>query len=395
MGTRVHRSYGYRRGNTLAQQLGPLPVSNGTAYTNKAALATAGGFTWTDWTTRTWDYLATVDNDTHAPEFSGSPAAWLAHTEWTQTTNPVGHTHETPPVADARLVSCNPVNHPFGRSTCTEGRYYTNEGGGGSSLRFFTGDMTGRSHTKLYFCQWFAWDPQWQPYVPTGGLEKWGFIWWQSKSQIWTADIFSSTTIGYSGMGNNDNLAGGQVEITGGTGSGQIKTIASSTSTTLTISGTWTTTPDATSQFRYLRTGLAHNLYLRFPGTTATQKPLQIHAQGAWNNTVLNPTTGRSDQLYTSNTGLGSYFLQLGRWQKLEGYIDLGATGGYTGTLKYWLNDLPILDRVGVCNLAPPNYSWAAVYQHSLDNTYGGVSPVVAAPGFGCWLAQTHIATAP
>jgi hypothetical protein len=40
-----------------------------------------------------------------------------------------------------------------------------------------------------------------------------------------------------------------QVRITGGTGSGQIRTIASNTGTALTTSTAWTTTPDATSTY--------------------------------------------------------------------------------------------------------------------------------------------------
>ncbi len=46
-----------------------------------------------------------------------------------------------------------------------------------------------------------------------------------------------------------DEWAGAVVKITGGTGEGQWKNIVSNTVDTLTISGSWDTTPDATSQY--------------------------------------------------------------------------------------------------------------------------------------------------
>lgn len=64
------------------------------------------------------------------------------------------------------------------------------------------------------------------------------------------ADIFSPTTIGYSGLartGNGDT--DGAVYIYYGTGAGQNRAITSNTATTFTVSPPWTTTPDGTSAF--------------------------------------------------------------------------------------------------------------------------------------------------
>lgn len=64
------------------------------------------------------------------------------------------------------------------------------------------------------------------------------------------ADIFSSTTIGNSGLGRTVNGdTDGSVYIISGTGAGQNRAIASNTATTFTISPAWTTTPDGTSRF--------------------------------------------------------------------------------------------------------------------------------------------------
>jgi len=47
-----------------------------------------------------------------------------------------------------------------------------------------------------------------------------------------------------------NEFQGGTIEITAGTGSGQSDTVYSNTSTEITIQGTWTTTPDSTSEYR-------------------------------------------------------------------------------------------------------------------------------------------------
>lgn len=67
------------------------------------------------------------------------------------------------------------------------------------------------------------------------------------------ADIFSSATIGKSTLAmvvdaQKDRIA----EITAGTGRGQRRRIKSNTATTLTLYGSWKTTPDATSKFRVI-----------------------------------------------------------------------------------------------------------------------------------------------
>ncbi len=64
------------------------------------------------------------------------------------------------------------------------------------------------------------------------------------------ADIFSSTTIGKTGLGRTTNQdIDGSVYILSGTGAGQWRAIASNNSTTYTISPLWTTPPDGTSRF--------------------------------------------------------------------------------------------------------------------------------------------------
>jgi hypothetical protein len=64
------------------------------------------------------------------------------------------------------------------------------------------------------------------------------------------ATTFSSTTIGDSGESYiPGSFAGLIVEITGGTGAGQTRTIVSNDATTFTVTPAWTTTPDTTTDY--------------------------------------------------------------------------------------------------------------------------------------------------
>ncbi len=68
-----------------------------------------------------------------------------------------------------------------------------------------------------------------------------------------TADIFTDTTIGSMGLTMTDDEHNGRlVEITSGTGAGQIRFIVDGTATTLTVGTAWDPDPDGTCTFRVL-----------------------------------------------------------------------------------------------------------------------------------------------
>lgn len=79
-----------------------------------------------------------------------------------------------------------------------------------------------------------------------------------------------------------------QIRITGGTGLGQIRTIASNTSNVLTVSSVFTITPDATSTYEL--TG--NDDYMYFLGNNAVTLYRYSISGNAW--TVMAPTTARS-----------------------------------------------------------------------------------------------------
>lgn len=71
-----------------------------------------------------------------------------------------------------------------------------------------------------------------------------------------TAESGTSTTLTDTDQTwTTDEHAGRTVHITGGTGAGQVREIASNTSDTLTVETAWDTTPDATSTYQILSPG--------------------------------------------------------------------------------------------------------------------------------------------
>lgn len=100
-----------------------------------------------------------------------------------------------------------------------------------------------------------------------------------SGDSVTNADIFSGTTIGKTGKTWTVNeFNGWRVSIISGTGSGQSRVVSSNTATTLTVP-TWTTTPDATSDFTIDPTG-----YWPASGTMADGSIV-------WTQTNLTPIT--------------------------------------------------------------------------------------------------------
>lgn len=88
-----------------------------------------------------------------------------------------------------------------------------------------------------------------------------------------------------------------EVRITGGTGVGQYRTIASNTGTVLTVSSAWTTNPDATSTYEIQ----AHSDWIYFLGNNAVTMYRYSISANTW--TTLAPTTARAG---APSTGMGA-----------------------------------------------------------------------------------------
>lgn len=127
--------------------------------------------------------------------------------------------------------------------------------------------------------------------LPAAWWTEWRLIATPSDKVFSTAlapDVVSTTTIGKTTKAWTVNQwTNYQVRITAGTGIGQVRTIVSNTATTLTVS-TWTTTPDATSNF--VIEGNDDFLYLL--GNNAVTMYRYSISANTW--TTMAPTTARA-----------------------------------------------------------------------------------------------------
>lgn len=128
-----------------------------------------------------------------------------------------------------------------------------------------------------------------------------------------------------------------QVRLTAGTGAGQVRTIASNTGTVLTVSASWTITPDATSQ--YVIEGNDDFIYLA--GDSAVTLYRYSISGNTW--TVLSPGVARSG---APSTGMSLQWVSSesdALWANESAIINgrrlYSFRGGATGTLDYY--DIP------------------------------------------------------
>jgi hypothetical protein len=137
----------------------------------------------------------------------------------------------------------------------------------------------------------------------------------------------TSTTLNNTGKSWGSNMwANSQVRITGGTGSGQIRAIASNTGTALTVSVAWTITPDATSTYAIE----ANEDYLYLMGNnTGTLYRFGVTGN-AWS--TLAPGVARAAAMGAGGTA--SHIVSVAGWNN-ETQVATGFTGLYKQNGRY------------------------------------------------------------
>jgi len=155
----------------------------------------------------------------------------------------------------------------------------------------------------------------------------------------------TSTTLNHTGKSWQANAwTNSQLRITGGTGAGQVRTIASNTGTQLTVSTSWTVTPDATSayviegndDFLYLLGNAAVTLYrYSISGNTwATLTPGTARAASPGAGFTADWINGVADADWSG--AQGKLLLQAGTMVRQNGrYIYSFRGGGSTGLDVY------------------------------------------------------------
>lgn len=134
------------------------------------------------------------------------------------------------------------------------------------------------------------------------------------------------------------------VNITGGTGAGQARLIASNTSDTLTISGTWGTTPDGTSTYEIVinnrltvPTGKAglYEIYpkLTFAGSSSGLRGIAIYKNTTFINSVFSNPVG----VVESIVNYPNFLLELavGDWVEMRAYQTTGGDFNILGASSY------------------------------------------------------------
>ena len=170
-------------------------------------------------------------------------------------------------------------------SSGTSGQYLTSSGGG-STPTWTTASPYAAD----------AWDVSWQ-YSVDGDPSAAGWTLTGTNAAASTAvpleysgSVLSATTNGFTVSGTPfiaSDFGGAIVEITGGTGSGQIYSIASNTTSAITIIGSWATPPDGTSSYKITTANRTASCWQI--GTTASAAasmsrvvPSAYQTRGAW-----------------------------------------------------------------------------------------------------------------
>jgi len=146
-----------------------------------------------------------------------------------------------------------------------------------------------------------------------------------------TAGEVSSTTIGSTTLDLAD-LSGGKVWITAGTGQGQVRSIDSNTTTTITVTSPWGTTPDTTSRFSCcapVKISTSATYAITDTGKSFTMHGLWIVSTGTYAFYVSNYASANIYSCYIEPTGGGMQFANFAFVSIRYNCIELSASNKF------------------------------------------------------------------
>jgi hypothetical protein len=162
---------------------------------------------------------------------------------------------------------------------------------------------------------------------------------WQGSAYVsfatGTATAGAASTLTNSGKAWATNQwANYQIRITGGTGAGQIRTIASNTGTVITVGTAWTTQPDATSTYSIE----GNDDFIYYMGSAAVGLIRYSITTNAW--TVLSPTAARAAAPSTGMSGTWVWGVTDADWTAENSIINgrriYSLRGGAAASLDYY-----------------------------------------------------------
>ncbi|MFN9161238.1 MAG: hypothetical protein ACK6DM_00810, partial [Alphaproteobacteria bacterium] len=182
-----------------------------------------------------------------------------------------------------------------------------------------------------------------------------------------TATAGAATTLTNSGQAWAPNQwTNSQLRITGGTGAGQIRTVASNTGTVLTVSAAWTTNPDATST--YSLEGNDDFLYLM--GNNAVAMYRYSISGNSWS--TLAPTAARAAAPGAASSGHWVWGASDSAWTAENSIINgrriYSFRGGGGAVLDYY--DIAANTWVSGVTYAPATETFTTGTKYAYSNNF-------------------------
>lgn len=157
-----------------------------------------------------------------------------------------------------------------------------------------------------------------------------------------------------------------QVRISAGTGAGQIRTVASNTGTTITVSTNWTTTPDATSVYAIE----GNDDFLYYIGSNAVTMYRYSISAGTW--TTLSPGVARAAAPGTGMSGQWIWGVTDTTWTDESAIINgrriYSFRGGASAVLDYY--DIPSNAWTNAVTYSPATETFTTGSKYNYTGNY-------------------------
>lgn len=181
-----------------------------------------------------------------------------------------------------------------------------------------------------------------------------------------TATAGAATTLTNSGKNWATNQwANFQIRITGGTGAGQIRTIASNTATVITVSANWATNPDATSTYAIQ----GNDDFIYYMGNNAVTLYRYSITSNTW--TTLSPSVARAAAPVAGASATWVWGATDSAWKNEDAIINgrrIYSFRGNSATLDFY--DIPSNAWTNAVSYAPATETFTTGSKYAYNGDY-------------------------